>query len=94
MHGAPELFLNPRAFIAVACEGAAIGRLGVRGPVRALVQSAIEKKSSSTLKLPQSVQRNGKAAMISQMHDKAVDRTAQAVGSVEPGGHQAGQPSR
>ena len=38
----------------------------VLSPVNAKVQSAIEKKSSSTLKLPHKVQMNGKADMINQ----------------------------
>ena len=38
----------------------------VRLPKIAFAQSALEKKSTSTLNYPHMVQRNGKAAMISQ----------------------------
>ncbi len=51
--------------IAVEREGAA-GLGGCPGPVTAFIQSEREKKSASTLKLPQTVQRKGKAAAKSQ----------------------------
>jgi succinyl-CoA synthetase alpha subunit len=43
----------------------------VLAPVRAFIQSAFEKKSLCTLKLPQTVHKKGKTAIISQSATRA-----------------------
>ena len=53
----------------------------VSGPVKARVQSALEKKSPSTLKLPQRVQRNGKVTITSQMSKKHIS-TKRSIGGI------------